>query len=60
MVRNYRLSHDDTAIRVALPQHLGIKTMDGRLKIGTILVDDDMVDIENTVEVFNKLIDFSK
>lgn len=45
MVSKHKLSHDDTAVRVELPQHLGIKTMDGRLKTGTVLVDDTMVDI---------------
>lgn len=45
MGRKYKVSHDDTGIRLELPQHLGIKTIDGRLKTGTVLVDDAMVDI---------------
>ena len=45
MISKHKISHDDTAIRLELPQHLGIKTIDGRVKTGTILVDDAMVDI---------------
>lgn len=45
MISKHNMSHDATAIRLELPQHLGIKTIDGSVKTGTILVDDAMVDI---------------
>lgn len=49
MISKHKLPHDDTAVRVELPQHLGIKTMDGRLKAGTVLIDDVMANLIQTL-----------
>lgn len=38
-------THDDTSVRLKLPSHLGIQTIDGNIKTGIILVDDSMAHI---------------